>query len=464
MYTEDYENRGFPFRDFLLKLILIIIFVFLLVWLLPKFIKPSTVENKETIKEISALSSQIFNDNLNKMKEAAILYYTDERLPKEVGKYHQMTLSEMIGQKIITPLIDKNNKAVDVEKSYVKITKAEDEYILKVNIKDSEKEDYILVHLGCYTYCDGNICEKDENILIKGAKSSSNPISNQNPKPNSNPSPKPNPNPQPGPQPIPEEEEKKPTPTQTTYDYEYKKTFVKLTDWKVISDTRVACSTQGKRCSTNDVTCLKETERYSKKEQIGTYKKIKTEYKQVNSVAQTTCTGYNYIIVENKTYVVSSTYNKVNNITGSTQKTTGTWRYDGRKSYSNPPRDTATVHYQFVGADYSYCNVTCESIPNFYYDKYVYVGSMSQVTSTTTKPSGSSSSVTATCTSTTTTTVPIYGYVNVEDRAPLYGNVCYLKTKERSIYNSFEYKWSSYNDTSLLNNGWSYTGNKKQVN
>ena len=29
MYNEEYENRGFPFRDFLLKLILIIIFVFL---------------------------------------------------------------------------------------------------------------------------------------------------------------------------------------------------------------------------------------------------------------------------------------------------------------------------------------------------------------------------------------------------------------------------------------------------
>ena len=56
MYTEDYENRGFPFRDFLLKLILIIIFVFLLVWLLPKFIKPTTVENKETINIDSILS------------------------------------------------------------------------------------------------------------------------------------------------------------------------------------------------------------------------------------------------------------------------------------------------------------------------------------------------------------------------------------------------------------------------
>ena len=170
MYNEEYENRGFPFKDFLLKLILIIIFVFLLVWLLPKFIAPAISKNLEannknvTISEksLDALTSQIFADNIERMKEAAISYYTVERLPEEVGESDKMTLSDMIGKKIITPLVDKNNKAVDVEESYVKITKTEDEYILKVNIKDSEKEDYILVHLGCYTYCDSYVCEKKE--------------------------------------------------------------------------------------------------------------------------------------------------------------------------------------------------------------------------------------------------------------------------------------------------------------
>jgi hypothetical protein len=103
-----------------------------------------------------------------------------------------MTLSEMIGLKIITPLVDKNNKPVDVEKSYVKITKAEDEYILKVNIKDSEKEDYILVHLGCYSYCDSYVCEKKpaETGTVKPTNPSnpSNPSNPTNPSNPSNPS------------------------------------------------------------------------------------------------------------------------------------------------------------------------------------------------------------------------------------------------------------------------------------
>ena len=137
MYTEEYEKRGFPITSFLIKLVLVVIFVLLLVWLLPKFIVPrlttsdsgtsSNCKGSATceVSGINALTSQIFADNLERMKDAAITYYTADRLPTVVGESEQMSLSDMIGKKLITPLIDKNNKAVDLEKSYVKITKNE---------------------------------------------------------------------------------------------------------------------------------------------------------------------------------------------------------------------------------------------------------------------------------------------------------------------------------------------------
>ena len=183
MYTEEYERRGFPIRNFLLRLLLVIIFVILLAWLLPKFIVPAINKangNNNNIGAcasstcdttgISALTSQIFQDNINKMKDAAINYYTKERLPEEVGSSDKMTLSDMIGKKIILPLVDKNNKPCDVEESYVKITKQNDEYLLKVNLKDSETEDYILVHLGCYNYCESYICQKQGKEVVKDSK------------------------------------------------------------------------------------------------------------------------------------------------------------------------------------------------------------------------------------------------------------------------------------------------------
>ena len=193
MSTEDYNKRGFPFGSFILKLILVIIFVFLLCWLLPKFMVPAITKsmngkgcNASTCDcaGVKALTSQIFSNNLDKMKEAAISYYTNERLPQNVGDSKKLTLSDMIGLKIIVPLIDKNGKAVDVEKSYVKITKTNDEYILKVNIKDSEKEDYILVHIGCYDYCNSDVCQKkDTNVPLKSGKDNTSyvPVTEENP-------------------------------------------------------------------------------------------------------------------------------------------------------------------------------------------------------------------------------------------------------------------------------------------
>ena len=61
MYTEEYDKRPFPFRDFLLKFIIIVIFALFLIWLIPKFISPKTSKQENS-------SSKVFQ-NLN-------LFYT----------------------------------------------------------------------------------------------------------------------------------------------------------------------------------------------------------------------------------------------------------------------------------------------------------------------------------------------------------------------------------------------------
>ncbi len=458
MYTEDYENRGFPFRNFLLKLILIIIFVFLLAWLLPKFIAPAVVKNLDTEisidnNQLDALGNQIFNDNLNAMKEAAILYYTEERLPKEIGQSDKMTLSDMIGKKLISALIDKNNKACDVDASYVQITKADEEYILKVNLKDSEKEDYILVHIGCYAYCESAVCEKrNTQIIVKGDKPSDPTNKPENPTT---------------------------PPTEPKYIYEYEKTTgVELSAWTKWSGWEAAsCQTQAINCNDSDPNCLLKQQLYSRKEKIGTYqKKYTTTYDdivQTGSYTQKACSKYNYIIVNNTTYATKTIYTTVNNITSGTASSKGNWIYQGRATYSNPPRSTSTTKYVWVGADYSYCEETCESLPKHVYDKYTYSGSMSSVPSTTATPgdtsSSSSTEVSAECGSYITKEIPIYGTIRKTQIAtrtePLYGTVCYKSIKTRKVTDpgKTRHKWSYYGDTTLLNDGWKYTGERKLV-
>ena len=686
MYTEEYERRGFPIRRFLIKLILTILFLLLLFWLLTKFVIPAfktntnpnknssinnglvvsnkkksngesskstSKNNKKSSKEknnkstsknsnkngskeetdefdsetaLKALASQIFINNITEMKDAAIAYYTDERLPQEVGESDKMTLSDMIGKKIMIPLIDKNNKACDVEKSYVKITKVDDEYILKVNIKDSEREDYILVHLGCYTYCDSYICQKEkadtvtkssevtERVPIKGSIHDGEYVPTTKP---SNTTPV---NPKPAEtlkcrvksgvyygkngnivdkteykrqcikteakyyckkyngkyygitgevvtekvfkkqcviteethicvkyngkyydkkgNVVTEKEYKKQciipeskhycekydgnyygkygdivskseykkqcmTPEEkhycekyngnyygkygdivteseykkqcksVEYLYEYKKTidttYSNWTDWSGWSKT--SCSTKAINCDDSSSSCLKKLQIYKRKEKIGEYEKSYTRTREVveqtGSYQERTCSNYNYVEINRTTYATTSSYATISNISGSTAKTTGSWKYNGRASYSNPPRDTNTTHYKFVGADYSRCGETCETLPNYYYDAYTYTGTLSQVSSTTKIPT-SSTTGSASCTKFTTKTIPIYGTITVTEKAtrdePLYGDVCYESTKTRKIISEGSTKttWSYYNNRELLDNGWEYTGEKRE--
>ena len=737
MYTEEYEKRGYPIRNFLIKFLLVVIFVLLLVWLLSKFVVPrlnsgtSTTNNTSCkgsttceVLGLDALTSQIFADNLERMKDAAITYYTADRLPTEVGSSDQMSLSDMIGKKLIVPLIDKNNKAVDVDKSYVKITKMNDEYLLKVNIKDSEKEDYILVHLGCYSYCDSYICQKQTTTQrTVGTKSATvNPVvpiapvvspSPVVPTPTATINPacmqvgnkfynkdgnvvsevnyiiscqapkckvvdgyyfgkngtsvtksryesecKSTPTPTtykceykngkyydkngnvvsevnyiiscqapkckivngyyfgkdgsnvskstyekqctstPTPTPTYKCEYKNgkyydkngnvvsevnyiiscqapkckivngyyfgkdgsnvskstyekqctstPTPTPTykceykngkyydkngnvvsevnyiiscqapkckiingyyfgkdgsnvsksTYEkqcttteylYEYSKTTnAVFTDWTSWSSwAKADCSTKEINCSNNDVTCLYKLQMLTRKEKIGTYQKTYSKKRQV--VKQTgsyeikSCANYNYVEINKKLYATTTTtpYTTINTITTTTTHTTGSWSYNGRASYSNPPTDSGSTHYKFVGADYSYCGETCTTLPNYYYDSYSYTGGLANVSSTTsstttagtplseTHLAGQTTSYAASCGSYVTKTIPIYGTVTVTEKAsrtePLYGDVCYKSTKSRKLVSAgkTETKWSKYNDTTLLNDGWVYTGNKK---
>ena len=72
----------------------------------------------------------------------------------------------------------------------------------------------------------------------------------------------------------------------------------------------------------------------------------------------------------------------------------------------------------------------------------------------------------ASCGGFTVQTVPVYSTITVTEKAartePLYGDVCYKSTKSRSVITPAkeEKTWSKYNDTSLLNAGWTYTGNR----
>jgi hypothetical protein len=133
------ENNYF-LRNLVVKIFVVLLFVFLLMWLLP-------------MPSVEPLIDKIFTQNINSMTNVAKSYYTEERLPQEEGETKKLTLRDMLNNKMIIEFTDSDSKTCDIDKSYVEVTKQNGEYIFKTNLSCSSQEDYVIEYIGCYGVC-----------------------------------------------------------------------------------------------------------------------------------------------------------------------------------------------------------------------------------------------------------------------------------------------------------------------
>ena len=145
---EKNSNASTFIRDLLVKLLLIVIFIFLLMKLIP-------------MPDMTAFKDSVFSNNINSMKDAAKSYYTTERMPSETGKSSKMTLQEMLDQNLLLPFTDKDGNACDTKKSYVKVTKGDTEYELKVSLTCNGETKYVIEKIGCYDFCPSGTCKEE---------------------------------------------------------------------------------------------------------------------------------------------------------------------------------------------------------------------------------------------------------------------------------------------------------------
>lgn len=164
-----YEERHsiFSVKKVILAILIIVLVFFVLMWLFPT--KGYLSNNEE-----STSVTKVFSENINLMKDAAMSYYTDERLPQNTGDKEKMTLKEMIDKHLVTELVDSNNEICDNDRSYVEVTREENEYLMKINLSCNDKADYINTHMGSYTYCVGDICEKKNRVTTESQDNETN--------------------------------------------------------------------------------------------------------------------------------------------------------------------------------------------------------------------------------------------------------------------------------------------------
>ena len=110
--------------------------------------------------ELLTAEEDKFQKNIEIMRDAAKSYFTVNRMPSTVGDKVTLTLKEMLDAKMVLGIKDNAGKACDTTKSYVEVTKNDDEYVMKVNLACDGMEDYILVNIGCYDFCNAS-CKTD---------------------------------------------------------------------------------------------------------------------------------------------------------------------------------------------------------------------------------------------------------------------------------------------------------------
>lgn len=147
MYSNE-KGPGLNLKDILIKIVFVIIFILLLVWLF-----------KINTPNMKPFYSNVFRENIKYMEEAAESYFTNDKLPKNIGDTVEMTLAEMIEEKLIIPFVDEDGKECDENASYVQVIKNKKDYTLKVKLVCPSEEDYTEKTLGCYDYCED--CDKE---------------------------------------------------------------------------------------------------------------------------------------------------------------------------------------------------------------------------------------------------------------------------------------------------------------
>ena len=169
------KKNAFAATALLISIAIALLFMVGFVLVLGKVGDADLIATNEDGKNVTLTSSDaqacsglvkevIFNNNLRDIKDAAVSYFTNERLPKKVGEKVTISLEEMQNKKLILNVVDSTGASCSAKKTYVEVTKEKNEYVMKIFLSCTDMEDYILVHLGCYDYCKDNVCEKqDEN-------------------------------------------------------------------------------------------------------------------------------------------------------------------------------------------------------------------------------------------------------------------------------------------------------------
>lgn len=160
------EKTNSNLKTFILKIVLIVLMLFILIWLFPTkgFVNKKIDESVNETFNISA--SQLFNENIQIMKNAANDYFKNARLP-ENEKTEIITLGEMIEKHLLVEFTDSKGSVCNKDESYVEITNENAEYTMKINLSCTDIKDYVIIYMSNANILNSNEVAKNDYCEYK---------------------------------------------------------------------------------------------------------------------------------------------------------------------------------------------------------------------------------------------------------------------------------------------------------
>ena len=161
MYEEGNKKLSLNWSSLIIKLIILAVAVFIVCLIITKLIS-----NKNETSNSLAMTNETYINQINAMKEAGFEYFTLSNLPEKIGGTKQLTLGEMIDQKLLIDFTD-NGKTCNLDSSYIKATKTADgNYALKVNLDCNEKSDFIVTTIEEDPCISNGNCNTNDDVII----------------------------------------------------------------------------------------------------------------------------------------------------------------------------------------------------------------------------------------------------------------------------------------------------------
>lgn len=175
-----YENNNtvsIDWKSLFIKVAIVAVLVFII------FKGYEIFTNRENgNKNTTTTATQLFNANLESLRQAGENYYDYSNYPAE-GQTVMTTLSELLTKGDIKELYDENGNECNRENSYVSLTNDGGQYKLKATLTCGGTSNYTVVQIGCE--CEGDECtqaikklQQDQNDSKSSSKSSSSKSSN----------------------------------------------------------------------------------------------------------------------------------------------------------------------------------------------------------------------------------------------------------------------------------------------